>query len=434
MYPNLYYAFKDLFNIDLPALKIINTFGFFVALAFFAAAWVLISELKRKQNQGLLQFTLEKRTVGAPATAGELIINFVLGFIFGYKIVGAFLIKEALKDPQSFILSGQGHWAAGIILGLIMAAVKWFEKNKSKLAKPEERNVRIWPHDRVGDMIVLAAIFGFLGAKVFDNLEHWDDFVKNPIEQLLSFSGLTFYGGLICATIAIIFYAIKHKITIIHLADSFAPAMMLAYGIGRIGCHMAGDGDWGIMNSAYISAADGSVVAATAQDFQNVLANTGTDYVRFFSREGTEHLAVNAPSWLPQWMVAYNYPHNVNSAGVPISGCTGDQFCNMLPVSVFPTAFYEVIMCTILFLVLWFMRKRITTAGYIASVYLIFNGLERFFIEKIRVNAKYDFWGMQPTQAEIISLFLILGGIVLFIFSYKNKGRWGVVNKTTADS
>lgn len=424
MYPNLYFAFKDLFHVDLPFLKIINTFGFFVALSFLAGAWALVAELKRKQSQGLLVYTKEKRIIGAPASAGDLIINFLLGFVFGYKILGAFITKEALADPQSFILSGQGNWPAGIILGLVAAGLKWIEKNKTKLAKPEERMIRIWPHDRVGDMIIIAAIVGFLGAKIFDNLEHWDRFVKDPVGELLAFSGLTFYGGLICATIAITWYAIKHKITVIHLADSFAPAMMLAYAVGRIGCHMAGDGDWGILNSAYISTADGHVFAATADQFSAALsANHGYYINEFGSMDAVQHLHITAPGWLPQWLVAYNYPHNVNNAGMPLAGCTGN-YCHGLPISVFPTAFYEVITCLILFFILWMLRKRIKVAGYITSIYLILNGLERFTVEKIRVNSRYDFWGIHPTQAEIISFFLILAGIALFIYSYKNKGRW----------
>ena len=87
MYPNLYYAFKDLFGIELSGLKLINTFGFFVALCFIISAWVLTLELKRKQQQGLLTFTEEKIVIGAPASIADLLINFILGFIFGYKII-----------------------------------------------------------------------------------------------------------------------------------------------------------------------------------------------------------------------------------------------------------------------------------------------------------------------------------------------------------
>jgi phosphatidylglycerol---prolipoprotein diacylglyceryl transferase len=59
----------------------------------------------------------------------------------------------------------------------------------------------------VGDIIILGLIFGIIGAKLFDNLENWSDFVKDPIGRLFSASGLTFYGGLILAAIAICWYA-----------------------------------------------------------------------------------------------------------------------------------------------------------------------------------------------------------------------------------
>ena len=171
MYPNLYYAFKDWFNVDWTFLKLVNSFGFFVAICFLVAAWVLTNELKRKQGQGLLSYTEEKIIVGAPASLADLIINFILGFVLGYKIIGAFLMPDVMSDPQAFILSAKGNLPVGILIGAIFAGIKWWEKNKEKLAKPEHRVIRIWPHDRVGDLVIFAAIFGFAGAKVFHNLE-----------------------------------------------------------------------------------------------------------------------------------------------------------------------------------------------------------------------------------------------------------------------
>ncbi len=371
MYPNLYYAFKDLFGIELSGLKLINSFGFFVALCFIISAWALTLELRRKQQQGLFSYTEEKIVIGAPASILDLILNFLLGFVFGYKIIGAFTITDALNDPQSFILSSRGNLWLGILVGLFFGGLKWYEKHKQQLDKPEERIVRIWPHDRVGDLLIYAAGFGFLGAKIFHNLENWNDFAKDPIGALLSFSGLTFYGGLICAGAAIMLYARRIKLPIVHLVDAFAPILMLGYAIGRIGCQISGDGDWGIAN-----------------------------------------LNPKPFSWLPDWLWAYQYPHNVVGEGFPIPGCTG-PYCNQLVPAVYPTALYEVILCSLIFVLLWSIRKKIKIPGQLFGIYLMFNGMERFLIESIRVNTKYESLPFQPTQAQIISVVLFILGLLL---------------------
>ncbi len=425
MYPNLYYAFKDLFGINLPGLRFINSFGFFVAIAFLAAAWVLTKELKRKERAGLLVGKDVKIMVGKPAGMTELLLNFFLGFLLGYKILGLFLAdNSSTADPQEFIFSGEGNWPAGIIAGLLFAGIKWYEKNKQKLAQPEERTIRIWPHDRVGDLVIYAALFGFLGAKIFHNLENWNEFVRNPVEALLSFSGLTFYGGLICAAAAIWIYARKHKIGFRHLCDAVAPGLLIAYAIGRIGCQVSGDGDWGILNSAYITTPDSKVALADTATFRATLEQNKNFYLKTFntlSLEGVHHKRVKAPGWLPDWMIAYPYPHNVINEGTPIAGCTGQQYCSQLPVPVFPTPFYETVTCLIFFMLLWTFRRRFKVPGTMFAVYLIINGIERFFVEKIRVNTKYDIGGFHPTQAEIISTLLVIAGIGLYLFFTKKK-------------
>lgn len=422
MYPNLYYAFKDIFGVEWNWLRIFNSFGFFVALAFIAAAVVLTKELRRKEREGLLVYTEETIMRGKPASLGELLVNFILGFLLGFKIIGLFTSDSPLaKDPQSFIFSAEGNWPAGLLLGALLAALKWYERNKQKMAKPEPHVVRIWPHDRVGDMVIFAAIFGFLGAKIFHNLENWDDLVRNPVESLLSFSGLTFYGGLICAAIAIGWYARKHKIGFWHLGDAIAPALMLAYAVGRLGCQVSGDGDWGIMNSAYVTDPTGKAVLAAPGQFETALnANAAFYEQQFDSLANAQHATVKAPSFLPDWMVAYAYPHNVINEGIRLSGCTEDH-CSALPVPVFPTPFYETLVCTVFFLVLWAMRKRIKAAGVIFGVYLILNGFERFLVEKIRVNTQYHFLGIHPTQAEIISFLLVLTGLIIIFVRRRNR-------------
>ena len=66
-----------------------------------------------------------------------------------------------------------------------------------------------------GNITMLAAAAGLLGAKIFHNLENIDAFLADPVGQLLSFSGLTFYGGLICGAAVVIWYG-KNLIFIIH--------------------------------------------------------------------------------------------------------------------------------------------------------------------------------------------------------------------------
>jgi phosphatidylglycerol---prolipoprotein diacylglyceryl transferase len=420
MYPNLYYAFKDLFGINIPALRFINSFGFFVAIAFLVAASLLSRELRRKSKAGLLHPTEEEHIVGEPARPTDLIINFILGFILGYKILALFFLSsDATQDPQTFIFSGMGNWPLGIVLGIVFAGLKWWEKRKHQLPKPEKRIVRIWPEDRVGEITILGLIFGLFGAKLFDIFENWSDFLKQPSAYIFSPAGLTFYGGLICATIAIVIYARRHKISIRHLADAIAPPLMIAYAIGRIGCHVAGDGDWGIYNSAYKTDGTTHVVQAAPSDFTDTI-NAHKNYfmARYNDTVHVPHASFKNPGFLPDWFVAYTYPNNVNEDGIPIPGCN-EKFCNRLPIPVFPTPLYEILAGTILFFLLWFLRKRLKPFGAVFCLYLIVNGVERFLVETIRVNNRMDFFGLHPTQAEVIAIGLMLTGIILWLFLLK---------------
>jgi prolipoprotein diacylglyceryltransferase len=416
MYPNLYFAFKDLFGVSVPFLRFINSFGFFVALSFIAAAVTLTKELIRKEREGLLQGKDQVVVIGKPASIVELFMNFVLGYLIGYKLVGLATVDSALTaNPQDYIKSTAGNLPAGIILGLALAGWKWYEKNKQKLPQPQEKKIRIWPHDRVGDLTIYAAIFGFMGAKIFNSLETWDDFVKDPLGSLFSFSGLTFYGGLICAALAIWYYARKHNIGFWYLNDAAAPGLMLAYAVGRIGCQVAGDGDWGVLNSAYYTTANSKVTPASISDFQRITSQYYTQvYTEFHRVDQIPHISAKAPSWLPDWLFAYSYPHNVINQGIPIPGCTDGTYCAHLPIPVFPTPFYETIVCLGLFFLLWSLRKKLKVPGMLFAVYLAVNGIERFFVEKIRVNTKYESLPLHPTQAEIISFLLVLSGVILF--------------------
>jgi prolipoprotein diacylglyceryltransferase len=424
MYPDFQFLLQELLGIDAPGwLSLFKVFGLFVAMAFLAAAYVLVSDLKRKEAMGLLQPEWVTMEIGKPASTSDLVWSAVIGFLLGFKMGGFFTgWQEIAPNPLGYIFSAEGNILAGIVLGGIMCYAKYAEKKKEQLEKPETKQVAIYPHMRITEFIVAAMVAGLAGAKIFNALETWEQFVKNPFESLFSSSGLTFYGGLITAAIVVAWYAKRHHIPVKHLADSFAPALMLAYGIGRFGCHFAGDGDWGIFNSAYTTDIHGLLQPAAKGAFLNAL-QADPNYLaelthQFGSLDKIPHLYEPA-SWLPRWMVAMNYAHNVNNEGVLLMG-NMSSYNHVLPVAVFPTALWEAVTCIGLFFVLWALRKRVKYAFHLSGIYLILNGLERFFVEKIRVNTTYDLGFIHPTQAEIISFVFVLIGVGLLLF-YKDK-------------
>lgn len=385
MYPNLYYLLNGLFGLQGPFWEwfgIIQTFGFMMAMAFMAAYFAFKAELKRKEADGVLKSFQIKMWSFKKPEALEYFWNGLTGFLLGFKLLYFFTNKdEVITDPQGFLLSAQGSWPGGAVLMAIFIYLRYAEYAKFKGQTPQLQPVTVHPHQLMGSMLMYAAIAGLLGAKIFHNLENLDDFARDPWGSLFSFSGLTFYGGLICGAGAVLWYANRHGIHWRHMLDVGGPGMMLAYAVGRIGCQLSGDGDWGIDN---------------------------------FNPK---------PAWFPfpeSWW-ASKYPHNVINDGVPIEGCIG-RYCSELPHPVYPTPIYEILICLMLFAGLWAIRKKITTPGILFSIYLIVNGLERFFIEKIRINTRMTVFGITSTQAELIAMSLILLGVAgLYYFSQKSK-------------
>lgn len=380
MYPTLSDLLLDLLGVNLPLP--IQMFGFMLAISFFLAAYTLKSELLRKEKSGLLHFHSMEVVYGKPASMTEIAGSAISGFLIGFKLLYiVFNYSEFVADTQGVLLSSKGNILGGLILSVIMGYIRYREGEKNKLPEIKTVQEKVWPHQLVMNITFTAAISGIIGAKLFHNLENWDELMANPVDALLSFSGLTMYGGLIFGTVAVIYMTRKYGIAPLHIADAAAPGVMLAYGTGRLGCQLSGDGDWGIVN-----------------------LNPKPDWMSF----------------LPDWFWSYNYPHNVISSGVPMDGCFG-RHCMMLPQPVYPTPLYEALICISLFFVLWIVRKRISKPGILFSFYLLLNGIERFIIEQIRINNKINFLGLHPTQAEIIASCLIILGLTgLIVF---NKQR-----------
>jgi phosphatidylglycerol---prolipoprotein diacylglyceryl transferase len=433
MYPNLHFALKDWFGIDWQWTKIFNSFGLLMAMAFVVAAIVVQREFKRRRLNGTFNAIVEKNTYGLPLDYKELIVQFIVGFLIGYKILGGIVDGDMMNDAQAYISSKKGNVFTGILLGAFFVFLKWSDKQKElkRFPKPTTVAENVWPERRVSEIIFLGAIFGLIGAKLFHFFENWSSFIKDPIGNITSPAGLTFYGGLILAAIAILYYTNSKKIHWKHVVDSCAPALMIAYAVGRLGCQVSGDGDWGIYNSAYTTTPQGKVELADtnnnlnkvmAIDKSKTLTLSGRPHFDYDIKEFGKvlHKPYIAPSYLPTWMVAMNYAHNVNEEGWIIEN-SKEKYQTALPTPVYPTPFYELVMCTFLFLVLWAIRKKITVPGVLFGIYLMMNGAERFLIEQIRVNTRYHFMGLHPSQAEIISTILFLSGIAVILYSRKTN-------------
>jgi phosphatidylglycerol:prolipoprotein diacylglycerol transferase len=221
------------------------------------------------------------------------------------------------------------------------------------------------------NIIAITVLSSLAGIKLFHILDHRDQFIRDPFSVLLSFKGLSYYGGLIFGCLGVILYA-KHKnISPAHVLDMAALANLIGYGIGRLGCQLSGDGCWGIANT------------------------------------------MTKPGWLsflPDWAWGFRYPHNVMKEGIRIGDCTG-EYCFILSGPVFPTPLYESFLALVSFIILWSIRKKITIPGRLFSIFLIIYSISRFFVEFIRVNPKYTFLWISLSQAQYISILAFLTGI-----------------------
>ena len=229
--------------------------------------------------------------------------------------------------------------------------------------------VTVAPQDLVVDFGFVTVIAGIIGARIFSMFEVPQDFLADPWHMIFSRQGFNFFGGLVFGVTAGIVYFRRHRLPVLACCDAFAPAMMLGYALGRIGCELSGDGDWGIAANMALK-----------------------------------------PHWLPAWAWAQTYDNNIVGVLIP-------------PPGVYPTPLYEILMGLAVFGILWSLRKLPLRPGWLFSVYLLLCGLERSLIELIRVNSTMGFFGLQVTQAQIIAAALtLLGALGIAVRSRPIRG------------
>ena len=205
------------------------------------------------------------------------------------------------------------------------------------------------PADWAWEMVFVALIGGYLGARLYFLIQN--GFEGGLLASLVSGSGLIWYGGLAGGALAMVVWARRRGFLGAHLLDLAAVGLPIGYAIGRIGCQVSGDGDYG------------------------------------------------GPSDLP-WAMAF--PDGV----VP----TDDV--------VHPSPLYETLVMGTVGVVIWHLRDRVRPGGLFA-LYLVFAGLERFFVEFVRRNEEA---ALGLTAAQLTAAGLFVAGVVLVVLFSRRGG------------
>ena len=267
--------------------------------------------------------------------------------------------------PVLFEVGGLTITSFGVFMALSFLTAGWVLS--MEMRRKGESPELAW------DMVMWAAIGGILGAKLYYMILNWPETVAAPGRAIASRSGLVWYGGFLAAAGLIWWQLARRKVSVPRVADAVAPAIALAYAVGRLGCFFVGD-----------------------------------DYGR--------------PTDLP-WAVAFpqgappSTAYNLRTMfGVPIpDGIPGDTV-----LAVHPTQLYEVAMSLVIFAILWRLRTRLAHAGMLFAVWLSLAGVERFVVEMFRAKDDRFFGGL--TLAQTISMALVVAGILLALRIRRGNG------------
>ncbi len=208
--------------------------------------------------------------------------------------------------------------------------------------------------DAVG-MVAVAVVAGIIGAKLWHVLDTPSDFRALGWRALWDPAGFAWYGGLTFGILALVYQGWKAKVGAVRILDLAAPAAAAGYGIGRIGCFLSGDGDYGIPVH-------------------------------------TVHFLL----WtFHPWGMAF--PNGLVPTYVPV----------------YPTPLYELAGGLVIGWWLWRQLGKPHATGMILGQYLVLTGLARFLVEFIRRNPKV-LWGL--TNAQLASVGAMIGGAGIILW------------------
>jgi phosphatidylglycerol---prolipoprotein diacylglyceryl transferase len=101
------------------------------------------------------------------------------------------------------------------------------------------------PEDWAYEVSFAALLGGIVGSRVYYLAQHWDQAKDDLIANIFSGSGLVWYGGAIGGALAVIAWAAYRGLLGVALLDLLAAPLALGYAVGRVGCQLSGDGDYG---------------------------------------------------------------------------------------------------------------------------------------------------------------------------------------------
>jgi phosphatidylglycerol:prolipoprotein diacylglycerol transferase len=101
------------------------------------------------------------------------------------------------------------------------------------------------PVDWAYEMLFAALVGGLVGSRLDYLVQNWDKVSDDLLGNIFSGSGLVFFGGLAGGALGVIIWALRRGVLTWQLADAAAVPVAVGYALGRVGCQLSGDGDYG---------------------------------------------------------------------------------------------------------------------------------------------------------------------------------------------